>query len=74
MKKLKPYLLTTAIVLGIFIIVFISKGIYPFGKNSLIWSDMHDQITAFYYHFYDCFKGNDSLLIDFSLFKIAILT
>lgn len=66
MKKLKPYLLTTAIVLGIFIIVFISKGIYPFGKNSLIWSDMHDQITAFYYHFYDCFKGNDSLLIDFS--------
>ncbi len=66
MKKLKPYLLTTGIVLGIFIIIFLLKGIYPFGKNSLIWSDMHDQITAFYYHFYDCFRGNDSLLIDFS--------
>lgn len=66
MKKLKPYLLTICIVLSIFIIIFLLKGIYPFGNNSLIYSDMHDQITAFYYHFYDCFKGNDSLLIDFS--------
>ena len=46
MKKLKPYLLTTGIVLGIFIIIFLLKGIYPFGKNSLIWSDMHDQIIS----------------------------
>ena len=66
MKKLKPYLLTSGIVLSIFIIIFLLKGIYPFGTNSLIWSDMHDQITAFYYHFYDCFKGNSSLLVDFS--------
>lgn len=66
MKKLKPYLCLSGIVLGIFIIIFLLKGIYPFGTNSLIYSDMHDQITAFYYHFYDCFKGNDSLLIDFS--------
>lgn len=66
MKKLKPYLLTIGLVLGILIVVFIIKGIYPFGNNSLIWGDMHDQITAFYYHFYDCFKGSKSLLIDFS--------
>lgn len=65
-NKLKPYLLTSIIVLGILSIVFLIKGIYPFGKNSLIWGDMHDQITAFYYHFYDSIKGNCSLLIDFN--------
>jgi uncharacterized membrane protein YfhO len=27
---------------------------------------MHDQITAFYYHFYDSVYGNNSLLINFS--------
>lgn len=65
-NKLKPYLLTGVITLVILAIVFLIKGIYPFGRNSLIWGDMHDQITAFYYHFYDCFKGNGSLLVDFA--------
>lgn len=65
-SRLKPYLLTTMIVATILTIIFFIKGIYPFGNNSLIWGDMHDQITAFYYHLYDSFKGNSSLLIDFS--------
>ena len=66
LKNGKPYIITTLIVIGIFLIIFLSKGIYPFGNHSLIWGDMHDQITAFYYHFYDCFKGNSSLLVNFS--------
>ncbi len=66
MKKLKPYFLTVGIVFGIFLILFMGKGIYPFGPNSLIWGDMHDQITSFYYHFYDTIYGTDSLLVDFS--------
>lgn len=66
MKKKRPYLITTGIVLLLFFILFLAKGIFPFGNHSLIWGDMHDQITAFYYHFYDCFHGNASLLIDFS--------
>ena len=66
MKKLKPYIYTSSIVLGIFIVLFLIKGIYPFGNNSLIWGDMHDQITAFYYHFYDSVFSNKSLLIDFT--------
>lgn len=65
-KKIKPYLLTSIIVLTILTIIFFIKNIYPFGRNSLIWGDMHDQITAFYYHFYDVFKGNQSLLVDFT--------
>ncbi len=66
MKKLKPYFITIGIILGIFLILFGMKGIYPFGTNSLIWGDMHDQITSFYYHFYDTIYGTDSLLVDFS--------
>lgn len=66
MKRIKPYILAGSIVLGILAIIFFIKGIYPFGNNSLIWGDMHDQITAFYYHFYDSIFNEKSLLIDFS--------
>ena len=60
MKKLKPYIITLCICIAIFLIVFISKGIFPFGNHSLIWGDMHDQITAFYYHLYDSIRGDGS--------------
>ena len=33
MKKLKPYIITSCIVISIFIVIFINKGIYPFGDN-----------------------------------------
>ena len=66
MKKFKPYLYASLFSLGILMIVFVMKGIFPFGNNSLIWGDMHDQITAFYYHFYDSVYGNNSIFINFS--------
>lgn len=66
-KKLKnPYLVTGLLVFVLFCILFIVKKIYPFGNNTLIYGDMHDQITAFYYHFYDVFHGNASLFVDFT--------
>ena len=66
MRKLKPYIYTSLIVVLILTVLFCVKGIYPFGHNSLIWGDMHDQITAFYYHLYDAVYDNKSLLIDFT--------
>ena len=66
MKKIKPYLYTGLIALGILLVVSIVKGIFPFGDNSFIWGDMHDQITAFYYHLYDSVYGSNSLFINFS--------
>ena len=65
-KKWMPYLVTAGIILGIFVVLFCVKGIYPFGENSLIWGDMHDQLTAFYYHLYDTFYGDSSIFINFS--------
>jgi len=66
MKKKYPYLLVTLITCFVFLCLFYFKGIFPFGENSLIYGDMHDQITAFYYHMYDFFKGDTSLLVNFT--------
>lgn len=64
-KKKKEYFITALIVIGLISCVFLFKNIFPFGTKSIIWSDMHEQITAFYYHFYDSFHGGQSLFIDF---------
>ena len=66
MKRIKPYLYTGLVCFIILLVVSMFKGIFPFGDNSFIWGDMHDQITAFYYDFYDAVYGSKSLLIDFS--------
>lgn len=68
MKKIlkNPYFITITISTLILILIFLIKGIYPFGDNTLIYGDMYDQITAFYYHFYDIFHGNSSFLVDFT--------
>ena len=64
--KIKDYVLLSIISLFIFSIIYYIKGIFPFGNNSLIWGDMHDQVLAFYFNFYDAFTGSKSLLIDFN--------
>ena len=66
MKNKKQYLYTGLITFIILSIIFIIRGIFHYGNNSIIWSDMHEQITAMYYHFYDAVHSNSSLLIDFS--------
>ncbi len=65
MKK-KKYLILGVVTFAIIAFIFIIQGIFPFGNNSIIWSDMHEQITALYYHFYDAVRGNGSLLVDFT--------
>lgn len=66
MKKYRKYLITALFVLLFFTIVFCVKGIFPFGNNSVVWSDMHEQVTAMYYHFYDSVYENSSFLVDFT--------
>lgn len=66
MKKYKDYFIVTGVTLFIICLVFLLKGIYPFGSNTLIYSDMYEQVTSYLYYFYDAVKGSQSLLIDFS--------
>ena len=64
--KNKKYFITSFLVLVIFAIIFFAENMFPFGSNSLVWSDMHEQIVPMYYHFYDSVLGDLSLLIDFT--------
>lgn len=65
-KKHKEYFDVLGISLLIFIVLFLFKGIYPLGKNTLIFGDMYDQITSYYYYLYDSIRGNDSVFINFA--------
>ena len=62
----KKFFISGLVVLTILSIVFIAKNLYPFGSDYLIWGDLHSQITAIYYNFYDIFHNGKSFLIDFS--------
>ena len=67
MKIIKnKYFLTAIISLLIISLIFIYKGIFPFGSNSVIWSDLHEQVTALYYKLYDSVRGSGSLFVDFN--------
>lgn len=65
-QKYKDYLYVGAISLAILLIIFLCKGIYPFGRNSLVYGDMQEQIASYYYYLYDCFHGNGSFFINFT--------
>ena len=67
MKIIKnKYFLTAIISFLIISLIFIYKGIFPFGSNSVIWSDLHEQVTALYYKLYDSVRGSGSLFVDFN--------
>ncbi len=57
----KIALITTIILL----LVSLLNGFFPFGSNYIVWGDLHSQITAFHFQFYDAVYGNSSLLIDY---------
>ena len=62
----KKYLIPGAIVALILLVVFFFKNIFPFGDDFIAWGDMHSQILALYYNFYDIFYNGKSFLIDFT--------
>lgn len=47
-------------------LIYIVKGVFPFGDKISMWSDLHEQITPMYYKFYDAVYGNGSLFIDYN--------
>lgn len=64
MKKYKDYFLLGGISLALILILMIVKGFFPFGSASVIFSDMHAQVTAFYYQLYDGIINNQGLFLD----------
>lgn len=62
----KKYFISGLIVAVILLIVFLGKGMYPFGKNYIMWGDMYEQIVPLYYNFYDVIRNGKSILIDYT--------
>ena len=64
MKAATKYLLPPVTVVLILFLVFIVKGIYPFGENTIVYYDMGQQVVPFYYHIYDSLHGGSALFFD----------
>lgn len=45
-------------------IIYVIKGIFPFGTNTIDYYDMAQQIAAFYYHTFDFLHGEKNLFFD----------
>ena len=66
-KKYKEYLIAPLITILIVLIIYATKGIYPFGKLTIANGDMGQSYMTFYYLLYDFFHGSKSLLYDYNL-------
>jgi uncharacterized membrane protein YfhO len=58
------YIYAPVIVMIILLIVFIDKGLYPFGKATIDYLDMGQVNVPMYYHLYDAMHGTKSLFFD----------
>ena len=67
MKKIKEYLIAPIIVLLICLVVFLLKGIYPFGNQTIASGDFGQSYIPFYYFLYDVFHGTKSIFFDYAL-------
>lgn len=63
MKKYKDYFIVGGVSTAILLILFLFLGIYPFGNNTVLTGDLYTQVSALFYHLWDVFLGNGSLLV-----------
>ena len=48
------------------LILYLAKGLYPFGENTVSWCDMSQQVVPLLCAFQDAVKGDGSLFFSFS--------
>lgn len=66
MKKFRDYFIVGGISTLILSVLFLYFGIYPFGRNTVLTGDLYTQVSALFYHLWDSFLGNGSLLVDYT--------
>ena len=57
-------LLAAGLSLGVFVMLFIIRNLFPFGKGSVLLIDLHSQYTPLLYRFYDVVTGQKNLFVD----------
>ncbi len=66
-KKILPYLIAPVIVVVMLLVIFLIKGIYPFGTRSIAIADMAQGYVPIYTHLWDVIHSGDSMLYNFNL-------
>ncbi len=66
-NKYKKYLVAPLITIAIVLIVYVLKGIYPFGNLTIANGDMGQAYMTFYYYLYDICHGTKSVFYDYNL-------
>ncbi len=64
-RKIIAYITAPVVTVLLICTVFMIKGIFPFGKMTIDYYDMAQQIAAFYYHVYDSLHGTKNFFYDF---------
>ena len=67
MKKYKKFLVSPLIVVGILLVIYATKGIYPFGSLTIANGDMGQSYMPFYYFLYDIIYNGKNILYDYTL-------
>lgn len=66
LRNIREYIITSIVIIVLMLLTYYLKGLYPFGNNSIIYADMIQQTTPFYYKFFDIIKGDASIFYDFN--------
>lgn len=59
--------LTALCAAGLFSVVYLIKGLYPFGDGSIVITDLYSQYVPLLYRFYDVITGEKNLFLDFTV-------
>lgn len=66
-KNLRQILCVVGLSLGIFMLIFMIRGLFPFGNGSVLMIDLHSQYVPLLYRFYDMVTGQKNLFMDLSV-------
>lgn len=62
--RIRPYAVPGLITLAVLLVIFIFKGIWPFGANRIDYFDNMQQVAPLYTHLWDWMHGKASLWFD----------
>lgn len=65
-KDIFQVLLVAGISLGLFVLLFLVRSLFPIGDGSVLMIDLHSQYVPLLYRFYDVVTGQKNLFMDFS--------
>lgn len=59
--------LTALCAAGLFSVLYLIRGFYPFGDGSIVITDLYSQYVPLLYRFYDVVTGQKNLFLDFNV-------